>query len=172
MKALLTSFETDLATRPAPTPKTADIDRDRASTPAPKSDPLTLQTLLRPSTPSGAPTLSDLDSLRPKPFNMPVASSPTSHRIIYNKIWTRAHSRLDSAFKKIQLMALVSQLDLNDKAYRDGIKGKKQKWWKPKKVTQMSKRDLCHAIMVLRWGMKDPDTLPTPRVGPQIVDSE
>lgn len=165
MQALMASFEENMATRPAPAPPIAEA--------APPSEPaLTLQTLLHPSDPSIAPTASDLDPLKPRHFTLPDASSPMSHRLIYAKTWTLAHQRLDRAFNKLQLLRFAADLDLNDRRYRDGIRGKKQKWWKPKKLGQMSKRELAHAIMVLRWGMKDPDTLPAARTGPQVVECE
>jgi hypothetical protein len=153
-----------------------------AGEPSPEPKPATNPfSLLRPSFPSGPPTISDLNSLRPKQFTRPDASSPESLRILYAKSWTAGLNNLNTAFKKSQLIKLVTlpteqgglELKYDDPRLKTGIKANKRtKYWKPKKFEMMSKRELSQAIMVLEWGMVDPDTLPKAKVGPSVVESK
>lgn len=177
MDALLASFEQQMAPEsPTASPPSPPEPEPEPTAPA---APLFSPSLLLSTFPQGPPTSSDLDSLAPRNFNILDASSPESHRIIYAKKWNSSFARLDSAFTKRQLLVLVDSpqpeglgLNLLDPRYKASVKGKKNKHWKPKKATQMTKRELGHAIMVLHWEMPNPETLPTPRKGPQKVDGE
>lgn len=137
--------------------------------------------LLRPSFPAGPPTISDLNSLRPKQFSRPDASSPESLRILYTKSWTAGLNNLNSAFKKSQLIKMATlpteqgglELKHDDPRLKVGIKlNKRAKYWKPKKFEMMSKRELSQAIMVLEWGLVEPETLPKAKIGPSVVESK
>ncbi len=160
------------ATRSPPTTQESQPE------PKPAINPFSL---LRPSFPSGPPTISDLNSLRPKQFARPDASSPESLRILYAKSWTAGLNNLNTAFKKSQLIKLVTlptqqgglELKHDDVRLKSGIKANKRtKYWKPKKFEMMSKRELSQAIMVLEWGLVDPETLPKAKIGPSVVESK
>lgn len=55
---------------------------------------------------------------------------------------------------------------------RMGTKGRKAKWWKSKKLEQMSKRELIQTILVGKWQMVDPDTVPSLSRGQEVTESE
>jgi len=160
-------------------PATVDRSADEPTTePKPTINPFSL---LRPSFPAGPPTISDLNSLRPKHFTRPDASSAESLRILYAKSWTAGLNNLNSAFKKSQLIKLVTlpteqgglELKHDDARLKSGIKiNKRTKYWKPKKFEMMSKRELTQSIMVLEWGLVDPETLPKAKIGPSVIESE
>lgn len=156
----------------------SSLAQDPIPEPTPSINPFAL---LRPSFPAGPPTISDLNSLRPKMFARPDASSPESLRILYAKSWTAGLNNLNTAFKKSQLIKMATlpteqgglELKHDDGRLKTGIKiNKRTKYWKPKKFEMMSKRELSQAIMVLEWGLVDPDTLPKAKVGPSVVESE
>ncbi|BGP15000.1 hypothetical protein JCM10213v2_002955 [Rhodosporidiobolus nylandii] len=112
--------------------------------------------------PSG-PQLSDVFALRPKRFRIPTVDSPDSHRLVYKQAWTDAHKRFARAFTKQQLFVLAGpdglDLDLENPRLRSGTPGRKHKWWKSKRLDQMSKSELIQAMLVIEFGMVHPDTL-------------
>jgi len=55
---------------------------------------------------------------------------------------------------------------------RMGTKGRKAKWWKSKKLEQMSKRELIQTILVGKWQMVDPDTVPSLSRGQEVTEGE
>lgn len=149
-----------------------------APPPRPPPKPLSPQTLLRPIFPDGPPTELDLSNLRPKRFVVPGPNDPESVRIVYDKIWAKTAHRLNTAFNKKQLRALVGAkergglgLDTLDPRWRASTKGreKTKTFWKPKRVEVMEKKELAKMVMVLLWDMPDPATLSKP--GPVIMDS-
>ncbi|GAA5918487.1 hypothetical protein JCM1841_003259 [Sporobolomyces salmonicolor] len=144
--------------------------------PPPQKSPL--ETLLAKSAvPGGGPTLDDLFALRPRRFTIPSAVAPDSHRTIYRKAWEVAYARIDRAFNKRQLQFFCGpralDLDLTDpdNKLRHGTTGKKHKWWKPKRIDQMSKRELIQTILILEFGMVDPETVPNPNKGPRVIEA-
>lgn len=165
-------FGSDLPPSHAPPPPPA--------APAPPPVVLNPFELLRPSFPAGPPAVKDLNALKPKQFPRPDASSPEFARILYTKSWTSGLAKLNSAFKKSQLLAFVSnptergglELKMDDPRLKTGTKiGKKARYWRPKKFADMSKRELAQAIMILEWGMVDPEVLPKPRVGKPVMET-
>lgn len=158
------------ATDPSPSSSTAPPPLP----PPPAAAPLTLKTLLEPSVQHGGPTLDDLRAVRPKRFTIPQATSPDSHRLVYRKAWESAVARFDRAFNKRQLADFAGEyglaLDLTDPRLRTGTKGKKQKFWKSKRIDQMTKRELIHTILVLEFHMVDPDTIPSAKSGPRMSE--
>ncbi|GAA5889822.1 hypothetical protein JCM8208_001141 [Rhodotorula glutinis] len=171
-------------------PPTSPSTAAPSSAPAPAADPspssstapppapaakLTLKTLLEPSVQHGGPTLDDLRAVRPKRFTIPHATSPDSHRLVYRKAWESAVARFDRAFNKRQLADFAGEyglaLDLTDPRLRTGTKGKKQKYWKSKRIDQMTKRELIHTILVLEFHMVDPETIPSAKSGPRLSEA-
>ncbi|KAK4055751.1 hypothetical protein OIV83_000298 [Microbotryomycetes sp. JL201] len=119
------------------------------------------------------PTREDVDFLKPRRILIPEASSPPSHRTVYNKVWTSALARLDHAFNKSQIATLVTdtlQLNLQDVRLRTDVKRSKR-WSNSKALSKWSKKDLCIAIMVLHWNMVDPQMIPPPGISSQVADS-
>ncbi|GAA5841183.1 hypothetical protein JCM9279_000569 [Rhodotorula babjevae] len=160
------------AAEPSPSSSTAPP----LSTPPPAAAaPLTLKALLEPSAQHGGPTLDDLRAVRPKRFSIPHATSPDSHRLVYRKAWESAVARFDRAFNKRQLADFAGEyglaLDLTDPRLRTGTKGKKQKYWKSKRIDQMTKRELIHTILVLEFHMVDPETIPSAKSGPRLSEA-
>lgn len=133
-----------------------------------------LNALLEPASSSTGPTADDLNAFRPRRFNVPTATSPDSHRLIYLQVWEKTYKRVDRAFNKRQLEELVSEyglaLDLTDPRLRTNTPGKKAKFWKSKRVDQMSKRELLHTILVLHFNMVHPETVPKRKTGPSITE--
>ncbi|GAA5821969.1 hypothetical protein JCM3770_003027 [Rhodotorula araucariae] len=169
----------------SPSPSAADPTASTSASPAPRPDDtaplsapaakLTLNTLLAPSMPAGHPTLDDFFSLRPKRFTIPEAESPESHRLVYRKTWEAAFARFDRAFNKRQLLNFASEgglnLDVSDPRLRTGTTGKKHKFWKSKRLDQMTKRELIHTILVLEFHMVDPSTITAPKQGPRTSET-
>lgn len=163
-----------------PTPSSSSSSSSPPEPPAPENEAipaaaeLTLKTLLKPSLPHGGPTLDDLRALRPKRFTIPEATSPDSHRLVYRKSWEAAYHRFDRAFNKRQLADFAGpyglDLDLTDPRLRTGTKGKKQKFWKSKRIDQMTKRELIQTILVLEFHMVDPETIPSAKSGPRMTE--
>ena len=167
------------AAPPSPAPPVTDPSPSSSTAPPPPppppaAAPLTLKTLLEPSVQHGGPTLDDLRAVRPKRFTIPQATSPDSHRLVYRKAWESAVARFDRAFNKRQLADFAGEyglaLDLTDPRLRTGTKGKKQKFWKSKRIDQMTKRELIHTILVLEFHMVDPDTIPSAKSGPRMSE--
>ncbi|GAA6008871.1 hypothetical protein JCM11491_003813 [Sporobolomyces phaffii] len=156
-------------TRPPPPP------------PAPAPVPTLDELIARPVDPAAAgPTRADLDALRPKRFSIPSATSPDSHRLIYRRVWDAAFDRINRAFSKRQVYDLAhAALALDVFAptvhakLRAGTRGKKPKWWRSKKLEQMSKRELIHAVLVGEWDLIDPDVVPHSVVkgGPTLTEA-
>ncbi|GAA5956663.1 hypothetical protein JCM3765_005696 [Sporobolomyces pararoseus] len=165
-----------------PTPQSLEQQDDLSSPTIKSSIPSSLDELIASSSSpsstsppsSDEPTLSDLYSFTPRRFQIPSATSPESHRTIYLKTWQQTFNRLSKAFSKRQLYSLCTsktpfglELDLEGNSkelqskLRLGTKGRKPKWWKPKKFEQMNKRELITTILVVHWNMVDPDTLPS-----------
>lgn len=145
-----------------------------ASRPAPRQN-LDPQDFFRPTLPSGPPTINDLDNLRPRRLNIPEIDSPEATRIIYTKTWHRAISSLDRSFNKQQLAALAGDkkgglnLDYKDVRMKSG---KPKKWWVPKKTSAMTKSELMRLVLIMQWGMVDPEKIPAPRKSPRVEDSK
>ncbi|GAA5911453.1 hypothetical protein JCM5296_004738 [Sporobolomyces johnsonii] len=145
--------------------------------PTPTKSPL--ESLLAKPTflPGSGPTLDDLFALRPRRFVIPSPDAPESHRIIYRKAWEVSYARLDRAFNKRQLQFFCGPRGLNldltdpDNKLKDGTTGKKYKWWKPKRLDQMNKRELIHSILILKYGMRHPETVPNPNKGPRATEA-
>lgn len=160
----------------------ADVqDRTTPPAPTPRPAPLTLQTFLRPPTPSGMPTIQDLVALRPRRVQVADPNSTPSRRMMYEKSHGIAYSNLSRAFNKLQLRYIVGPkeagglgLDTLDPRHRASIKGKSknQKWWAPKRLDQMSKRELISLVLVLHWDMPDPSMIPQAKVGPIVTERE
>ncbi|BGP39014.1 hypothetical protein JCM10450v2_002971 [Rhodotorula kratochvilovae] len=172
-----TSPEPSSSSDPTPSSSTSLAPHIPAAPPPPPPAPpkLTMKTLLAPSLPPGGPTLDDLYALRPKRFTIPEASSPDSHRLVYRKSWEASIARFDRAFNKRQLALFAGEdglnLDLTDPKLRTGTAGKKHKWWKSKRIDQMTKRELIHTILVLEFHMVDPETIPTAKHGPRTSET-
>ncbi|KPV77387.1 uncharacterized protein RHOBADRAFT_51248 [Rhodotorula graminis WP1] len=163
------------AADPSPSSSTAAPPPPPPPPAAPPAAELTLKSLLEPSVQHGGPTLDDLRAVRPKRFTIPDATSPDSHRLVYRKAWESAVARFDRAFNKRQLADFAGEyglaLDLTDPRLRTGTKGKKQKYWKSKRIDQMTKRELIHTILVLEFHMVDPDTIPSAKSGPRTSEA-
>lgn len=183
MDALLASFEASLD--PEPSASFASFAEPLSAEPAaplPPTPSLSPSTLLAPSFPSGPPSPSDLDALAPRSFHTPDATSPDSHRLIYSRLWHSTLTRLEKAFTKTQLLSLISLseekgglgLDFQDPRWKQNQKSGRSggKNWQAKDKNKMSKKELVSAVLVLRWGMTNPDVLPSGRKGPQKVDCE
>ncbi|GAA5986775.1 hypothetical protein JCM10908_000892 [Rhodotorula pacifica] len=164
------SFSASSASTPTPVAAT--------SSPAPtprKPAAITLEDILNPKQ-NAAPEVADLRAFRPsRRFLVPDASSPDSHRLVYQKTWDRTYSALDRAFKKRQLMDFAGEdglkVDLTDPRLRTRTPGRKPKHWTSKRLDQMSKRELIHTILILDFDMTHPDTIPSARIGPNTVES-
>lgn len=167
-----------------PSPIYNDLPTEESSSPTAPPPRLTLEQLVSnpiDSTSSG-PTIQDLSRLSPKRFEIPSSTSPDSHRTVYRRLWDKTYSKLNSSFSKLQIQSLCSlppPLGLSLDIYsgeltnklRIGTKGKKHKWWKPKRFDQMSKRELIQTILVCEFDMVDPDLVPGPNRGPRVTDA-
>ncbi|KAK4056535.1 hypothetical protein OIO90_002382 [Microbotryomycetes sp. JL221] len=122
------------------------------------------------------PTLQDVDNLKPRRMFVPQATSPPSHRTIYQKQWQASLSRLDHAFTKQQLSTIVNDLlglNLNDPRLKTHVKRNKRGSFSNSTtlLSKINKKDLCLAIMVLHWNLIDPQVIPPLGLGSQVSDS-
>lgn len=144
------------------------------SRPAAPRQHLSPQDFFRKIPASSIPTLEDLNSLRPRRMNIPEVDSPEATRIVYQKTWNRAITGLDRSFNKQQLGKLLGDkpggLNLDYKDVRMKT-GKVKKWWAPKKTSAMSKQELIRLVLIMQWGMIDPEKIPAPRKSPRVEDS-
>lgn len=128
-----------------------------------------------PPSPSGPPTLVDLNNLKPRRFIIPDHDSPEATRVVYAKIWTRAATNVGRAFNKQQLNALLGDkpnglnLDYKDLRMRSG---KLKRFWVPKKTIQMSKKELVRLALIMQWGMTDPEMIPVPKRSPRVEEGK
>ncbi|GAA6029832.1 hypothetical protein JCM8097_001069 [Rhodosporidiobolus ruineniae] len=159
----------------ASTSSSDTVDSPLSTTPDPEDPPP--GPVRGANLPENGPQLSDLFRLRPKRFRIPVADSPDSFRTVYQKVWSDAADKVGRAFNRKQLNDLAGPdglaLDLTDARLRTATPGKKQRFWKSKRMEQMSKRELVHTILILEFGMIHPDRVPeaVKRTGPQTVDA-
>ncbi|GAA6060909.1 hypothetical protein JCM10212_003943 [Sporobolomyces blumeae] len=163
-------------------PSRSSSDTRAESSPSPPPRPVekrpTLEELISKPV-SGEPTLEDLFHFAPKRLSIPSANAPDSHRMMYEKVWDKTYNRVNAAFSKLQMLRFCGPFGMdidvhsseNDALFRQGTKGKKRKFWKSKRLDQMSKRELIHTVMVLKWGMVDPDMVPQPNRGPAVTDA-
>ncbi|GAA5928026.1 uncharacterized protein JCM15063_006061 [Sporobolomyces koalae] len=147
-----------------------------------KQPAVTLESLIARPIDSAAtgPTVVDLEALAPRRFNIPSVTSPDSHRTIYARVWDTTRNKVNRAFSKSQLVELISRptdegglgIDVTDAQVATRLKlgtpGKKSKLWKPKRLDQMSKRELIHTILIAEWKFVHPDVVPSAHRGPSV----
>lgn len=143
--------------------------------------PTTLEALMAEKVVDQGPTVSDLVPLLPRRFRIPNASSPDSHRTIYRNTFDKTVDKLAKSFSKLQLFDIASNkrtgfgIDVRAKdtisKLKLGTPENKRKFWLPKRLDQMSKRELIHTILIVKNDMVHPGVVPRPNTGPSVTDS-